>query len=113
MSQNIVFFPKNTTLVAGTYYSEQFDVSEFKTVTTEVIYGGGLGTTPAISGQLQQSDDLTVWSNVGNAMAPASVANTPAQDSASNPGRYVRLQMTVTTGNATVTFWAKAVAREN
>lgn len=111
--ETIVFFPKYTALTGSaspgtTYYSDPYEVTGYKTITTEVYYAAG---TPSISGQLQQSSDLITWSTLGSALSPAAGALASATDS--NPARYVRMAMTViSAGNLAATLWAKAVSRD-
>ena len=111
--ETIVFFPKYTALTGApsagaVYYSDPYDVTGYKTLTTEVFFAAG---TPTISGQVQQSSDLITWSSLGSPLAPASGALASATES--NPARYVRMMMTVvSSGNLAATIWAKAVSRD-
>lgn len=113
--ETIVFFAKYTSLsgsaTPGTkYYSDPYDVTSYKTVILEG-YNGGRTSTATISIQAQQSSDLITWSSLGSAIAPT-VGNV-ASVTLTDPARYVRLEVTIVGADGTVTFWAKAVARDS
>ena len=112
MAQNIVFFAKPTTLVEGTYYSDPFDISAFKSLTIQVMFLEGQGTSPTVTGQLQQGSDLTTWTDSGSTIAPTE-GNVSTQTQ-SDLARYVRLKVTIGgSSSPAAAMWAKAVAREN
>ena len=112
MAQIIVFFQKPTTLVEGTFYSDPFDISAFKSLTTQVMFMEGQGTSPTVTGQIQQSSDLNTWSDSGSTLAPTE-GNVSTQTQ-SDLARYVRLKVTIGgSSSPAATIWAKAVAREN
>ena len=115
MADTIVFFVKYTTLAGvanpgQTYYSDPYDITAFRTVVLEA-YNAGVTESATISVQPQQSSDLITWSDKGGALTPTSgnVSTVAITDAA----RYLRLKVTITGADGTVTFWAKAVGREN
>jgi hypothetical protein len=116
--ETIVFFPKYSTLVGAAspgidYYSDPFEVTGYKTVTAETGFGGAVGSA-AISARMQQSSDLITWTSFGSAMEPASQA-VPVQETEQDPARYVRLKVNILGAgqSPSLTFWAKAVARDS
>lgn len=114
MAETIVLFPKYTTLVQGTYYSDPFDVTPYKTISIEMAVAAGIDVPVTAVGTVQESSDLQTWSAVGSTLTPAT-GGASDNDDYQNTGRYIRL-MVVVDGNAdvgVVTMWAKAVARES
>jgi hypothetical protein len=113
--ETIVFFAKYSTLAGvaspGTeYFSDPYEVTSYKTCVLEA-YNGGVTQSATISVQPQQSSDLITWADKGSAIAPT--AGTVATVTVSDPARYLRLKVTIVGANGTVTFWAKAVARDS
>ena len=109
MAETIVMFQKYSTLVTGTYYSDPYDVTSFKTISVELFYAAGNATT--FTGQMQESSDLETWTDTGSALQPS--AGAVASADYQNTARYLRLKITTTGADKVVTIWAKAVAREN
>ena len=109
--ETIVFFPKYTALVVGTYYSDPYDVTGYKTVDVQTMHVTSIGTAPTASVQMQQSSDLITWDAVGSAMAP--VAGQTDTEPLSGTARYVRAVATIGGTTATAVIWVKGVARES
>ena len=107
--ENIVFFPKYTALVTGTYYSDPYEVTGYKTLSAEVNNSAVINSA-TVTGRVQQSSDLLTWTDTGSDMIPSAGAS--ATQDTSNPARYVRLKVVIGGTNATATIWAKAVARD-
>jgi hypothetical protein len=107
--RNIVFFGDPTTLVTGTYESDPFDVTAYKTVTVQTQCRAAINSA-LISVQVQESSNLVKWTNVGDAMDP----NAPDVESVTLTGtaRYVRAVATVSGSNATAVLWVKGIARD-
>jgi len=113
MAETIVFYPKWTTLIEGTYYSDPYDVTAYKSISAEAVMNGKLDTATA-TGQFEESSDLETWSNISGATLTPTTG-TPATRDLSDTVRYIRLKYTIAGGGGAgaVTLWAKAVAREN
>ena len=107
--ENIVFFPKYTTLVTGTYYSDPYEVTGYKTVSAEVN-NTAIINSATVTARVQASSDLITWTDIGSDMTPSAGAST-TQDN-SDTARYVRLKVVIGGANATAAIWAKAVARD-
>ena len=115
--ETIVFFQKYTTLVGAAgpggfvYTSDPYEVTPYKSVVLEVDFAGGT-TGSGISAQLQGSSDLITWTDLlGAALTPAIGALASATET--DTPRYVRVVITVTAAEDSVTLWAKAVCRES
>lgn len=113
--ETIVFFAKYSSLSGsaspGTdYYSDPYDVTGYKTIVLEG-YNAGRISTATISIQAQQSSDLITWSSLGSSIGPS--VSSVASVTLSDPARYVRLKVTILGADGSVTFWAKAVARDS
>jgi len=108
--ENIVFFPKYTTLVTGTYYSDPYEVTGYKTVCVQVGNAAVINSS-TVNGQLQESSDLLTWSDLGAGVTPTA-GNVGAED-LSDTARYVRLRIIIGGANSTSTVWGRAVARES
>jgi len=109
-SQTITFFPKYTALVGSaggvTYYSEAFDVSEFKDVRVQV-FAEVISNSGTATAGIEESSDLQTWTGVAVGVTVGTVLALSKTD----PARYVRVKITVTAANAVGAFWAKGVAR--
>ncbi len=110
MAEPIVFYPKYTTLVEGTYYSDPYEVTPYKSLSVEVFNAAAI-TSGTITGTLQESSDLETWTDITTSLAPSAGAS--ATDDFSDTVRYVRLKIVIGATGGVVTFWAKAVARES
>jgi hypothetical protein len=110
----IVFFPKYSSFAGATapgtiYYSDPFDVTQWKSVAAETMFAGASGS-PTISAIMEQSSDLLKWSDFSTAMAPGVTES--ALRTASDPARYIRLKLTVVGASTVAVVWAKAVCRD-
>ena len=108
--ETIVFFPKYTTLVTGTYASDPYDVTAYKSVDVQTM-NHAIINSATVSVQMQQSSDLIQWDPVGSAMAPAVGNSDP--ESLSGTARYIRAVATIGAANSTAVIWVKGVARES
>jgi len=108
--ETIVFFPKFTTLVTGTYASDPYDVTAYKSIDCQTMNVAVINAA-TVSVQMQQSSDLNQWDPVGSAMAPA--AGNSDTEPLSGTARYVRAVATIGTANASAVIWVKGVARES
>jgi len=108
--ETIVFYPKYTSLVSGTYFSDPYDVTGYKQVDTEVLLVGAVGTSPVVTALLQESSDLITWTDIST--ATTLTAGTVSVLSKTSPARYIRLRIIVSGTNPVGTLWAKAVARD-
>ena len=106
--ETIIFFPKYSSLVAGTYYSDPFDVTGYKELTAEALLIGSVGTSPQVTAILQESSDLTTWTDIGSA---STLSSTMSVLTKTDPARYVRMKVVVSGTGAVGTLWSKAVAR--
>lgn len=110
MAETIVFFPKYTTLPSGTFDSDPFDVTGYKTISAETHAAVSI-SSGTLSVQMQQSSDLLNWTSFGSAMAPVAPASVTEVES--DPARYIRARATVAGSTGVCAFWVKAVARES
>ena len=108
--ENIVFFPKYSTLVTGTYYSDPYEVTGYKTVSMQVGNAAVINSA-TVNGQLQESSDLLSWTDIGSGVTPTA-GNVGAED-LSDTARYVRMRVIVGSANSTAAVWGRAVARES
>jgi hypothetical protein len=107
--ENINFYARYTTLVEGTYYSDPYEVTGYKSVAVEVFLAALINSGTA-TGRVQGSSDMETWTDLGSNITPSAGASDT--ETITDPPRYVRLKMTVGGAGSTVTLWAKAVARE-
>lgn len=111
-SQTITLFPRYTSLVGSaggiTYYSDSYDVSGFKDIRAQV-FAEVISNSGTASSGIEDSSDLLTWTGTGTSVPL--FAGTMLNLSKTDPARYVRVKITVTTANAVGTFWAKGVVR--
>jgi len=107
--ENIVFFPKYTTLPTGTYYSEFYDVTSYKSLAVEVG-NAAIINGATINGTVQESGDLITWADLSAGVVPS--AGTTDSENFSNTARWLRLRIIVGGTNASATVWAVGVARD-
>lgn len=102
------FFPKYTTVIDGTVYSDPVDVLWYDQIEVEAFVASLYGTS--ITFALQESSDLEAWTTVTTQAVTA--AATSGMLSASDTFRFVRVRITTfTPAGAALTFWVKGVAR--
>jgi hypothetical protein len=107
--ETIVFFPKYTTLVEGTYYSDPYELTSYKTAQVEIVNVAVINSA-TVTLQMEQSSDLTTWTNLGGTSVPT--AGNVASSSLSGTSRYVRAKVTIGASGSSATIWCKAVARD-
>ena len=105
----IEFFPKYSTLPTGTFYSDPYDLTAYRSLVIEVGNAAVINSAD-ISGTLQESGDLVSWVDLGSFLVPS--AGTTASADYTNTARWIRFRIIVGGTNATATVWAKGVARE-
>jgi len=108
--ETIVFFAKYSPLVTGTYYSDPYDVTGYKSVDCQTMNVAVINSA-TVSVQMQQSSDLITWADVGSPMAPSAAATDT--EALSGTARYVRAVVTIGQPGATAVIWVKGVARES
>ena len=108
--ENVVFFPKYTTLVTGTYYSDPFEVTGYKSIAAQVGNAAVINSS-TVNGQLQESSDLLTWTDIGAGVTPT--AGNVGSEDLSDPARYVRMRIIIGGANSTATMWGRAVARDS
>lgn len=79
------------------------DVGRYAAATFVAWRGAAIGTNPALSIQLEQSADLTIWSNLGSVLTPA--ANDEDTESVTLTQRWLRAKISVTGTSPAVTCW--------
>lgn len=109
-AENIVFFPKYTTLVEGVYYSDPYDVTMYKSINVETAHTASIASATT-SAQIQGSSDLITWTNIGTAMAP--LAGNVDDETVTDAPRYLRVEMTIGATGGVATIWVKGVARDS
>ena len=111
----IEFFPRPTTLIAtqaGTlYYSDPADVTEYKTLTIEVVELASLGDGVLLETWIETGFDLANWATLGANFNPPSVGSIVAVRT--DPARHVRhvVKATSVAAAGLVVMWSRAVAR--
>ena len=111
----IEFFPRPTTLIAtqaGTvYHSDPAEVSEYKTLTIEVVELAALGDGVLLETWLETGFDLANWAVLGSNFNPPSVGSVVA--ARTNPARFVRhvVRATSVAAAGLVVMWSRGVAR--
>lgn len=105
----IVFFPTPTTLPTGTFYSDFYDMTAYRTLCIETGCEAIINSANG-SAVLQESGDLLTWVDVTAGQAISSVG--VVSEDFANLARWVRLRIIVGGTNASMTVWSKGVARE-
>jgi hypothetical protein len=87
---------KNRDTVTGvvTVYSRVLDVSNMPQLTLLLIVHAVSGTSPLLAAQVQSSDDLQTWSDVGGALSRSTTGQSNGALEARDEvyGRYIRIQ---------------------
>jgi hypothetical protein len=112
--ENIVFFPKFTTLCGtATYNSDPFEVTGYKTLTVETLLVAAIGGGgPVVSAGIEGSSDMITWSTL--VVAAALTAGVVLPQSYTSPPRYVRVNIVTSVGtNMAATLWSKGVVRDS
>ena len=110
MASAMEFFRKWTPILPPTLVnSDPFEVTSFKTISMKAYMAGFLAAGP-LALQVEGSDDLVIWDNIGaaqNLAAPGAFANWVVTD----PPKYVRV--TANPNGGSMTFFCIGVGREN
>ena len=109
--ENIVFFPKFTTLAgAGTFISDPYDIAAYKSIVIETLLVAANGSPTTVEVVVEKGSDLEKWTT---ADTDALTAGTSNFSTLPDMVRYVRVKIVVTGGtNPSVTVWSKGVARD-
>jgi hypothetical protein len=91
---------RNRDTVTGvvTVYSTIIDVSNMPLLTLLLIVHAVSGTGPNLAAQVQTSDDLESWSNVGSALSRGTAGQSKSAVTAETDvyGRYIRVEFAST-----------------
>ena len=102
--ERIALLPRFTPLVgAMTFNTKIYDVSKYSSAKLVAWVGAGNGTSPAVSFQVQESTDMTIWSDVDAPLEPT--AGTEATATSDLTQKWMRIAVTVSGTDPAVSCW--------